>query len=173
MEELLKQIRNCLYAIIVILVIITILFIASLNGNSSSSSSDSSDSNNDTTENIEYDVSMFTSITGDEFIDKVNSSDLQLIYMGRSTCHYCVQFLPVLQKAQSEYGYETLYLDITTVTSEQQEKITNVDSDFFNENYRATPTVLLVKDGKIVDSQVGYSDYDTFTSFLEKNGYSK
>ncbi len=173
MEELLKQIRNCLYAIIVILVIITILFIASLNGNSSSSSSDSSDSNNDTTENTEYDVSMFTSITGDEFIDKVNSSDLQLIYMGRSTCHYCVQFLPVLQKAQSEYGYETLYLDITTVTSEQQEKITNVDSDFFNENYGATPTVLLVKDGKIVDSQVGYSDYDTFTSFLEKNGYSK
>lgn len=172
MEELLKKILKCLYVIIVILIIITILFIASLNGNGNSSSSDDTTSN-DTTEETEYDVSMFTSITGDEFVDKVNSSDLQLIYMGRSTCHYCVQFLPILQQAQNDYGYETLYLDITTVTSDQQEKIVAVDEDFFNDNYGATPTVLLVKDGKIVDSQVGYSDYDTFASFLEKNGYSK
>ena len=74
---------------------------------------------------------------------------------------------------QEEYGYETLYLDISTVDSDGQSKIVDLDKDFFEENYGATPTVLLVKDNKIVDSHVGYSEYDDYAKFLEKNGFSK
>ena len=127
----------------------------------------------DTEENTEYDVSMFTSIDVDGVVDAFKSSEMKVIYMGRSTCGYCVQFLPNLQKAQEEYGYETLYLDISTVDSDGQSKIVDLDKDFFEENYGATPTVLLVKDNKIVDSHVGYSEYDDYAKFLEKNGFSK
>ena len=74
---------------------------------------------------------------------------------------------------KEEYGYETLYLDISTVDSDGQSKIVDLDKDFFEENYGATPTVLLVKDNKIVDSHVGYSEYDDYAKFLEKNGFSK
>ena len=81
--------------------------------------------------------------------------------------------MPNLQKAQEEYDYETLYLDISEVDEQGQEKIMELDKDFFNENYGATPAVLLVKDNKIVDSHIGYSEYDDYASFLEKNGISK
>ena len=134
---------------------------------------DSMNKTDDTEENTEYDVSMFTSIDVDGVVDAFKSSEMKVIYMGRSTCGYCVQFLPNLQKAQEEYGYETLYLDISTVDSDGQSKIVDLDKDFFEENYGATPTVLLVKDNKIVDSHVGYSEYDDYAKFLEKNGFSK
>ena len=165
-KESLNRIVKCLYVIIALLLINTVVLIA-VNGNSNNASSE------EETETAEYDVSMFTSITADEFVEAFKSDDLKVIYMGRETCGYCVQFLPNLQKAQEEYGYETLYLDITTVDSNAQEKIVNLDKDFFEEYYGSTPTVLLVKNNKIVDSHIGYSEYDDYAEFLEKNGFSK
>lgn len=171
MEETLSKILKCLYVLIVIMIINTIVLIAGISGNGSSKN----DENQTTTEeeNTEYDVSMFTSIDADGMVSAFNSSDMQVIYLGRATCGYCVQFLPTLQQAQSEFGYTTLYLDITTVSEDDLTKIIALDEEFFNEYYGSTPLILLVKDGKIVDSQVGYSDYDTFASLLTKNGFSK
>ena len=169
-KELMNKILKCLYVLIGLLLINTIIMIA-VNGNVNKDDSESSDT--DTEENTEYDVSMFTSIDADGVVDAFSSSETKVIYMGRSTCGYCVQFLPNLQKAQEEYDYETLYLDISTVDSDGQSKIVNLDEEFFNENYGATPTVLLVKYNKIVDSHIGYSEYDDYASFLEKNGFSK
>lgn len=171
MEEILNKILKCLYVLIVIMIINTILLIAGISGNGSSSNDDTQTTTEE--ENIEYDVSMFNAIDADGLVSAFNSSDMQVIYLGRSTCGYCVQFLPTLQQAQSDFGYTTLYLDITTVSEDDLTKIVALDEEFFNEYYGSTPLVLLVKDGKIVDSQVGYSDYDTFASFLTENGFTK
>lgn len=168
-KEMMNKILKCLYVIIFILLINTIIMIA-VNG---SVTKDSNDDSTEETENTEYDVSMFTSIDADGVVDAFKSSETKVIYMGRSTCGYCVQFLPNLQKAQEEYGYETLYLDISNVDDDGQSKIVALDEEFFNENYGATPTVILVKDNKIVDSHVGYSEYEDYASFLEENGFSK
>lgn len=171
MEEILNKILKCLYVLIIIMIVNTILLIAGISGNGSSNN----DSNEKTSEeeNIEYDVSMFKAIDADGLVSAFNSSDMQVIYFGRATCGYCVQFLPALQQAQSDFGYTTLYLDITTVSEDDLTKIVALDESFFNEYYGSTPLTLLVKDGKIVDSQVGYSDYDTFANLLTKNGFTK
>lgn len=168
-KEIMNKILRCLYAIIILLTVNTIILIA-VNGTVNTSSEEKTD-NNQSEE--EYDVSMFTTIDANGFKEAFKSDDMKLVYMGRSTCGYCVQFLPTLQKAQEEYKYETLYLDVSTVDSTAQEEIIGLDEEFFNENYGATPTVLLVKDNKIVDSHIGYSEYDDYAKFLEKNGYSK
>lgn len=167
-KEMMNKILKCLYVIIILLALNTIITIV-VNGtiNNSTEESETEESSG------EYDVSMFTSIDADGVVDAFKSKDLKVIYMGRATCGYCVQFLPNLQKAQKEYDYETLYLDISEVDEKGQEKIIELDKDFFDENYGATPTVLLVKDNKIVDSHIGYSEYDDYASFLEKNGISK
>ena len=167
-KEIMNKILKSLYVIIALL-LINILVVIATNGSVKKEETKT----DDTKENTEYDVSMFTSIDADGVVDAFKSSEMKVIYMGRSTCGYCVQFLPNLQKAQEEYGYETLYLDISTVDSDGQSKIVDLDKDFFEENYGATPTVLLVKDNKIVDSHVGYSEYDDYAKFLEKNGFSK
>ena len=166
MEQQLKKLQVCAYIIIALLLINTIALFASLKDPNTNTETDT----DETGTTYDYDVSMFTTIDEDEFVDTYNGSELSVVYFGRSTCGYCVQFLPVLQQAQSDYGYKTLYVDIEKVSDST--KITNLDS-FFESYYGLTPTVVLVKDGKVIDSQVGYTDYSTFASFLEDNGFTK
>lgn len=167
--KLLKKILACVYVIIALLAIDTIiLFVTNVDI--------STESKTKTTENTgseEYDVSMMDTIDMDELMKTFDSKKTQVVYFGRSTCGYCVKFLPSLQKAQKEYGYKTKYVDITTVndTSELMKK--DNEEKFLEQNYGATPMVILVKDGKMVDTWVGYSEYDEFAQFLEKNGFEK
>jgi predicted bacteriocin transport accessory protein len=173
-KKILKNLLICVYIIILLLVIDTVILFAS-----NVKITTSSDSNNSTeeTENTEYDVSMFNAIDGTEAAELFKSEEMQVIYIGRSTCGYCVKFLPNLQKAQSEFGYTTNYLDINTITDEQQSVLLTMDNeDKFLESRLVpgyTPMVLLVKDGKLVDGWVGYAEYDEFAQFLTDNGFSK
>ncbi len=169
MENKLKKIETLIYVIIVILAIDTVALFASLRDTSTDASSKG---NSETETETEYDVSMFKTINADEFIDAYNGSELQVVYFGRATCSFCVKFLPSLQQAQKEYGYKTLYVDITTVDSEAQQKLTSLN-DYISENYGRTPMILLVKDGQIVASQMGYTEYSTFAKLLEDNGFTK
>lgn len=169
-SEVLNKILICLYALIAILVINTTILLVK------DGSTKANTTSNSTEENAEYDVSMFTSVTADTLGDAVSSDTAKIVYIGRSTCGYCVQFLPILQQAQTDYGYETLYLDITTVTTtEQQDKILAFDNDegFLKENFGGTPMVLLMKNGKLVDTWIGYAEYSEYSAWLEKNGFAK
>lgn len=168
--EILNKILLCLYALIVILVVNTTILLVK----GSSANNDSTPSTQE--ESTEYDVSMFTSVTADTLADAVASDTAKILYIGRSTCGYCVQFLPVLEQAQKDYGYETLYLDITTVTTtEQQDKILAFDNEeeFLKQNFGGTPMVLIMKDGKMIGTWIGYAEYSTYASWLEENGFAK
>lgn len=168
MEDKLKRIEALIYAILVVLVVNTIVVFVSL-GDTNKEENSQTEAEETTTE---YDVSMFKTVSTDELIEAYNGSDVQVVYFGRATCGYCVQFLPTLQQAQKDYGYKTLYVDITKVSSADQERIKALDQ-FFNENYGRTPMVVLVKDGKIVDKHLGYTEYSSFAQFLENNGFEK
>lgn len=177
-EEILKKLLVCAYIIIALLAVITIVLFTS-NVKITSSRTDSSNTEENTSsdeeENVDYDVSMFNTVSGDDAVKLFSSEETQVIYIGRSTCGYCVKFLPNLQKAQEEFGYKTNYLDITTVTESQQSALLEKDNDekFLEENFGSTPMVLLVKDGKIVEGWVGYAEYDSFAQYLTRNGFEK
>lgn len=168
--EILNKILICLYALIIILIVNTAILLVKTNFKST-------DNNEvEEQESTEYDVSMFTKVTAENLKEAIETEDVKIVYVGRSTCGYCVKFLPILQKAQTEYNYETLYLDITTVTTtEQQDKILELDNEegFLSENFGGTPMVLMVQDGKIIDTWMGYAEYSTYTAWLEKNGFTK
>lgn len=168
MEEKVKRIEVVIYIILVLVIINTIALFVSLKDTESEEQITTTQEETET----EYDVSMFKTIDTNAFIDAYNGSELQVVYFGRSTCGYCVKMLPVLQQAQKEYGYKTLYVDITTVDSASQAKIKALDT-FFDENYGRTPMIVLVKEGKIVDKQMGYTEYSSFAQLLENNGYNK
>ena len=168
---MLEKLQKCAYIIIALLAINTIiLFVSNVN---ISSGTTSEDSNSTESTNSEYDVSMMDTVDMNGLLKVFDSNSTQVVYLGRSTCGYCVQFLPTLQKAQKEYGYKTHYLDITTVSEDDVNKLLEKDNDekFLSENYGATPMVILVKGGKMVDTWVGYSEYEDFAQFLEKNGF--
>lgn len=124
----------------------------------------------------EYDVSMFTEVNADELLNLFNGSEKSLIYIGRSTCGYCVAFLPTLQQAQKNFGYQTYYYDISNMGDTDFDKITGMNS-WMAENFGYTPMVIVVQNGQILNAEgtgegwVGYSEYDAFASWLTGLGY--
>lgn len=168
-EVTLQKIFYCLIVIAVILLIGVIGIYAGVENNASSSTG----TKQDEIEIPEYDASMFTQVTADEFVKAFNSSETSVIYIGRPTCSYCAAFLPALQQAQSDYGYTTLYLDIEKVASSEVSKITQLD-EWLNTYYGTTPLVIVVKDGKIQgEGWIGYAEYETFAAYLENLGFTK
>lgn len=159
-----NKIMACLYVIIALLVFMTVALLLNLKGEKAVT--DKTD--NTATENTEYDVSSFEEVTIDGMLDKIKSSDIQVVYIGRSTCGYCVKFLPVLKQAQKAFGYKTLYVDISKVDQTGYDKIIQL-GDFFKE-FGSTPMVALFKDGKLIKGTIGASEYDAFASFLTENG---
>lgn len=171
---LLNKIVLCLYAIIFLLLVNTTILL--LKDAKFGTVKEDTEENNETPSSTEYDVSMFHSVTAETLKDETAKEDLQIVYIGRSTCGFCVQFLPILQQAQKDYDYETLYLDITTVkTTEQLDRILELDneSEFLDKNFGSTPMVLLMKNSEIVDTSVGYKEYSEYSEWLEKNGFTK
>ena len=128
---------------------------------------------NETEQTLEYDVSKFNSVTADQFVEAYNGTETKVIYIGRAGCGYCQMFIPVLQQAQDEFGYKTLYLDIDDVPASERSKITSLNT-WLNDYYGTTPLVVVVKNGAIVgEGWVGYADYSTFASYLESIGFEK
>lgn len=172
-KEVLNKILLCLYAIILILIVNTTVLLLK---DAKWGSGKADDEIGSETNSADYDVSMFTRVTSDSLKEATASDEAKIVYIGRATCGYCVTFLPVLQQAQKDYGYETLYLDITTVTTtEQQNQILELDNEegFLNENFGGTPMVLLMKNSEIVDTWLGAAEYSEYAAWLEENGFAK
>lgn len=119
-----------------------------------------------------YDTSMFTSLAEDDFIAMFEEDDdeVRFVFSGRSTCSYCVAFLPYLQQSVEEYDYTLHYLDIDKVS--KYDEISDLD-DKLAENISYTPMVYAIKNGEVIDINDGYTEYSTLTEFLEENGVEK
>ena len=161
------------YGLIAIAVLVAANLFVNIIKNGSTTKADATEEETDTTS--EYDVSMFTEKTTTEAVESIKKGDTEVVYIGRSTCGYCVKFLPILQQAQKEYGYTTTYIDLTKMTSDDQTTLLTLDNDekYISENFGYTPMILIFRDGKLVKGWVGYAEYSSFASFLEENGITK
>lgn len=161
----------CLYIIIALLALNIIISAIKGSNNSSSNETNKKTTTTTTASTANYDVSSFKAINTDEFIEAFNGSETKLIYLGRPDCGFCIKFVPVLTEVQNGYNFQTLYLDINTVTKDDVNRIIALDNDFFtgeNTAYGYTPMTLIVKDGKIIDSQVGHSSVSTLEALVSK-----
>jgi predicted bacteriocin transport accessory protein len=177
-EEILKKVNISLYVIIALLAVSLIINIIN-------TSNIGSILNNGTTKeeetNNEYDVSSFTAVDYTGLTEAIKSKDYTILYIARSTCGYCIKFLPVMKQAQSDYGFTTTYFDITQLINFDTGAIVDQTTynkfialnDFFANEPSATPKVAIFKDGKFINGTSGYQDYKTYTAFLEANGIVK
>lgn len=166
MEEQLKKLQICVYIIIALLLINTIALFASLKD-----PSEKEVTNTGNNESYSYDVSMFTEIDADGYMDALNGEELRVVYLGRPTCGYCIQFLPYLKQAQAEYGYTTLYIDTDEISNDDLTRV--LETMGLELSTFGTPTIALVHNGEVVDMQIGYTEYSSFASLLENNGFTK
>ena len=190
MEE---KLRNLTFIVILGFVILGILIIGlyfkdgvSTNNNNLNNGSNSS------TES--YDVSKMNEVDVDEALALFEEDGTHVMYIGRSGCTYCRQFVPVLNQVQEELNFTTNYLNVdtfskiwsTNLTSEAKELKEKVQEltdkftveasangetgelgDLFIEN-GFTPVLIVIKDGKVVEGFFGYRDADNLTEILEE-----
>lgn len=118
---------------------------------------------------VKYDISNFTVLNANSFITTFNSTDTNIIFWGRETCNISVEEVEILNKIITDYEYKINYLDIENVTDDEYKTLSNLD-EFIADYLWTTPIIIITKDGKIIDSKVGYTDYDSLVKFFKNNG---
>lgn len=177
-----KKIMISLYIIIALLVLNTICHFITISKLSNKPTENVSD-NKTGSSNSTYDVSSMDQLTPSEITKKIKNGDEIVLYIGQEKCTYCQKMLPTLKEAQTNYGYKTVYLNIaaTNVNSTEYkemsalldvEKTSNGETKQFGE-FRVTPMIAIIRNGKMVDGMIGYNTYDNFAKFLEAAGIKK
>lgn len=185
MEE---KIRNLTYIVILGFVVLGLLIIGLyFKDGKTSSNSDGTTTSGGSTTTTEYDVSKMNKVDIEGALALFKEKGTHVLYIGRSTCSVCVTTVPVLNKVQDELKYTTNYLEIEVTNAKpwtewQKElkdltdkftpetKVNNEEGTigelFYSKGY--TPTIVIIKDGKVVDGFIGYRNYDTLKELVKK-----
>lgn len=188
-EDRLVSIEKKVNATLILVVIMAILAIINLSilvsNNSGQTTTNEDLTPNSTDTSADYDVSEFDEIKASE-LSKESKNKTIVVYIGRSSCGYCVQFVPILKSVQEKYNFTTKYIDIAKIIDYNSSSIS--DQDAYNlltnmktnseqkgimEQFGSTPMTLVIKNNTIVDSIVGATDESTLTKLIEDNGFSK
>ena len=186
MEE---KIRNLTFIVIFGFIIMFILIIGLYfkdGGSSNNSTKSSSSSSSSESSSSDYDVSQMKEVDVDDALALFDEEGTHVLYIGRSTCSVCVQFVPVLNEVQEDLDFKTNYLDVNAFTNnwsaakEDLEPLTNkmdIEASANDKkgtlgelfvNYGYTPALVIIKDGKVVEGFFGYRDKDTLAGILEE-----
>ena len=191
--DMLNRIVVCLIVIAIILAINTTVLIFKNNStsnnessNTNNPSSSSGNSGNSGTQTSNYDTSMMEELDLSKALKLFDEKDkTYVLYIGRPDCSACVSYLPTLQEAQENLGYKTQYLNLNNVDSKSDNytKFTNKlsvkytmtvsgeeQTETFGKWMGYTPMTIIIKNGKMVDGEIGAISYTTLTSLLKNNG---
>lgn len=102
----------------------------------------------------------------------INSSKNSIIVVGQTSCGYCIQSKPVLQKIAKEKNIVINYLNITDLSESDSESF-QTSLDYLKDNEWGTPLTLIVSKGNVRDSINGTKDYDGYMESFKNNGFIK
>ena len=92
------------------------------------------------------------------------SEERKVIYFASSGCGYCELQTPILGTIAEDYDMEYFEIDSATLGAKQRKEITEK-----LEIEGATPTTVIVQNGKVIDTAVGYTDGKDYVEFFEDN----
>ena len=99
----------------------------------------------------------------DEFYRYFNNKKAKIIYYSSSSCGYCKLETPIMEQIEKDYNIDYLTIDSTKLTkSDKEEILKKLDIE------HATPTTIVVKNGKVLGTQVGYLDGGDMIEFLKE-----
>lgn len=99
-----------------------------------------------------------------EFNKNYNSKERKVIYYSSSACSYCELQTPILELIADDYDIDYYSIDSTLLSNSQRNKILEKLGI-----EHATPTTVIVEDGKVVATQVGYVDGRELVKFFKEN----
>ena len=105
--------------------------------------------------------SIYMPILGEDANQMIEDGGTFILYIGRDTCPYCQQYVPVLQTAAENVGYTTIY---------HVDSIDPLNSDFVDdEGVVITPTTYLIKDGVVVETIIDFQTREATEQLITDN----
>ena len=101
-----------------------------------------------------------------QFEQAFNGDKNTLVYIGSSSCGYCSLLNPTLTDMKERYGFDYLYIDVNEMNKSHMSKLLS----YLGLTKVGTPYLAIVANGKVVNTQNGYADYDVTFKFLQDNG---
>lgn len=108
----------------------------------------------------------------EDYTKVINSNENQILLIAQSGCEGCTKARPVLYELAEEYDVKINYLN-ASMLSEEDATSFQESLSFFEENGISTPMMLVVSNGKVIDSLVGSIDKDAYVDFLKENNFIK
>lgn len=115
---------------------------------------------------------VFISITYGQAIELIKNEATAVIYIGRPSCPWCMDAVPVLNEVAKEYQSTVYYIFTRSDDNQSEKQQANKDllmeymQDYLNENDEGEkalfiPNVLFIKEGRIVGNHIDTVDgYD-------------
>ena len=100
-----------------------------------------------------------------KFEKEFESETKKVIYYGSSTCSYCELQTPIMKQIKKDYKIDYFYIDAKKLETKDNKYILD-ELDIKG----STPTIAIVQDGEVIDTNVGYMDGSKTVEFLKNNG---
>ena len=100
-----------------------------------------------------------------KFEKEFESETKKVIYYGSSTCSYCELQTPIMKQIKKDYKIDYFYIDAKKLETKDNKYILD-ELDIKG----STPTIAIVEDGEVIDTNVGYMDGSKTVEFLKNNG---
>lgn len=119
-----------------------------------------------TTNDSEYEN--LAKLTYDQYDCLYNSDEPFVMVVTQSTCHYCEQFLPVINDYAAKNDLPVYFLEIDTMDQTDAQNIFSTLTYFSENSGWGTPLTLAIKDKEVVTELSGYTDDTTSIDNLFK-----
>ena len=94
-----------------------------------------------------------------------NKKDRTVIYYASSECAWCEKVTPMLETISEDYDMDYYYVDTIKLNSAQKKEVMNK----LNIKKHETPITVIVENGKVIDSFIGYTTGQKYVEFFKEN----
>lgn len=114
-----------------------------------------------------FDLEKTSSI--DEVISKIEKAETFIAVYSSSTCHYCLDTIPVLQQVASENNIPVIEVNLASVKNPPEKLDTLLERGYISTEISGTPTICYYKNGTLNETQTGSMTLTQIKSFVTRN----
>lgn len=106
-----------------------------------------------------------------EWYSTTKEGGVVVTVLAQTTCSHCINFKPIMNSVQKEYGFKLYWFELDQVSSKSYTMLTNT-YDIYSSF--GTPYIFITNNGEFVaDYQKGEMPKDELITFLKENGVIK
>lgn len=115
-------------------------------------------------------------INYEKYLELLDGKKHEVVVVGEAGCEYCIAIKPILNNISKAYKIDINYLDVSDMKQDELKDFFDKlpDLGYDNDNLKnngtfSMPTMLLIKDGKIISYLEEVKSLEEYVSYLKEN----